>query len=335
MKKSDKATITDVAEHFGCSITTISRAINGAPDINAETRRKILEYAEEIGFVSRRATSLKGRVGVIVDGEERPPFYREIIASFREAATKQRFSVSELTLGSLSLSAVYEKRKLQGLFLLGLKYNSPLYLQVKALSRPAVLLNSGVSDNRFVSCVKSNDVLAISDAVDYLVSLGHTHIAFVGNKDEALLSAEQLAGYTFGLEKNCIPYRYDLTYSDENSVRGGRAAAESFMMYRRYFTAAICVSEQMALGFADQLNQMGLRIPEDCSIITCADVTAEDEPRLFTSILRNCTELGKRAFDALRLTIVGFGSVEPTISCKLADLEKTCAPKPTPRRPGF
>lgn len=325
MTKSTKATIIDVAKHFGCSITTVSRAINGAPDINPDTRRKILQYAEEIGFVSRRSATSKGKFAVIrADSSES---FNAIVDAFCVAAEKQHFEVINFVADmDLDLQTLYAEYKLKGAFVIGIKANSPLYRQLNNLRQPIVLLNGHVPCNEYISNVRSNDIFAIAEAIDFLVSLGHDRIAFVGSNNNPLSLAECLAGYTFGLEKNSIPYRYDLTASEENSYKGGASAAESLVAYNRYFTAAICTSESMAQGFADYLAKVGKTIPQDMSLIVMTDTIADDECK-FTSIAIDSTELGYKAFDALLQTVKGYGAQEPTVQYALICKHRSCGPK--------
>lgn len=326
-----KVSIQVIADHFGLSLSTISRALNDSDDISPETRRKVLDYAKEVGFSSQRATSIKGKIGILWGNRElASDFLNALEKAFCSVAEKSRYRTETLEIeNDTDIEAVIASHKLCGLLALNVGYNSPLYNKLKNITLPTVLVNSQVSQNNYVSCVSTNDLLAAGDAVNYLATLGHTQIAYIGDSSDPYLNAKRFAGYLFGLQTNAIPYRFDLTFSTEPTTRGGELAAEYFVMYNKFFTAALCSSYKTAQGFADSMLRTGRQIPKDLSLITFADCAPTETPEELTFITADSDQIAEQAFDSLKSMLRGFHSIESTVPLQIVNPEKSCSPKRT------
>ncbi len=325
--------IKDIASHFGLSLSTISRALNDSDDISPETRRKVLAYAKEVGFTSQRSTSVKGTLGVLWGRHIIPGSSLEAIAdTFTSIAGQSRYSVNVYEIGNdFDAETFFPVHNLCGALVLNVGYHSPLYAKLRKTAFPVVLINSQISDNNVVSSVKTNDMLSASNAIDHLVSLGHSQIGYIGNEFDPYLNAERFAGYLFGLQTNAIPYRFDLTYNTDPSFKGGETAAEYFLLYNKYITAALIASDAAAEGFIATLRRAGREIPKDISVISyCDSVPPADKPLGFTAIMRDSVKIGEQAFDVMKAMLRGFHGMESTVPSSLIDKDKTCAPKRTP-----
>ncbi len=332
MEKKKKITMGEIAEHFGVTATTISRAINGAPDISPETQREILEYCEQVGYVSRRSKAFKRQYAVFWCSNSREnEFLNALAASFRKAASEARCSVVDILVDNdFDLDKVFSEKRLDGGLVLGLTFNSSTYLQIKQSTHPLVLFNSQVENNDFVACVKSQDFLAAIGAIDYLVSLGHTQIGFIGDDKDPIANSERLIGYATGLQNNAIPYRYDLTFIGSGTETSGAEAAEYFLMRNKAVTAVLSTTAEAATGFISTMNRAGYAVPRDCSVITFYDKIAQEYE--ISALVRDHELAGKKAFAALKIFMENRCSVESGVSCNFLCKEKTCAPKKTPFR---
>ena len=330
MDNEKKLTINDIAAQLGLSVATVSRAINDSEDIAPETRRKVRELAEAVGYTSRRSTSLKGKLAILCGrGFKEDDCDHAIAKAFRTTAVQSRFAVETFSIDNdFDIDSFFAEHKLSGALVLGVDYNSLLFLKLKVSNQPIVMMNSQIADNPVISSVRSNDLLAVSEAIDYLVSRGHQRIAFIGNEKEPLLNAERFAGYFFGLQKNAIPYLYDLTFFAAPTIQGGETAADYFLMYNKFITAAICASENIALGFINSMRKAGRQIPKDLSVVGFCDTFASQERTFdFTAIIRDCESMGQQAFHALKAIMRGFPTVQLAIPCSLIEKDKTCSSK--------
>lgn len=335
MKKTNRVTIVDIAKHLGYSVSTVQRAVSDAPyDIDSDTRRKILEYANEVGYTPIRPSSIKARIGILwnIDAEK-TPLLQSIATSFTEYAEKNRFSVQVFSIDdNIDYNDLLASNKLSGALLLGVKYKSVLYRKLEIAKSPIVVLNCPITSNKLVANVNYNETLGISDAIDYLVSLGHTNIGFIGDESDKISNAKKLSGYIIGLQGNSIPYRYDYTFFGDSSQETGRRAAEFFLMYDKPITAAILCTEQLAKGFIGKMKTAMFQIPETFSVIGyCTSELPRIDPLPFTVIAPDPNEIGKQSVELIKNLMRGFRSIESSVPCVLIGKEKSCTLSPKKR----
>lgn len=316
-------TIYDIAKKFNINISTVSKALNGSTDIAESTRKAICDYAAENGYKTRRSKARKGCLAVLRNNaSDDNARFAAVIDIFCREAENENYSVSVLDIGSdFDLTAYLAQNNCCGVFLLGTDYQSVLSAQLKTTTIPVVVFGSQPACNPHVSVVKTNDLVAASDAVDHLVSLDHNLIAFLGTEQNSVTGAERFAGYFFGLSKNAIPYRYDLTYFGDSSRQSGANAAEYFLSYNKYFTAIVCTSEEAALGFVDYIKRAGKKVPEDISV-----VCLENSDTL-TSVTSDETVIGRQAYLALKSAMKDSSPQHVTVPCMLQNPELSCRVK--------
>lgn len=313
--------IAQIAEHFKVNKATVSKALNGATDVGKDLREQICAYAESIGYVSRRQSRKIGTLGILwcKEEDEESAFVRAA-GAFEEVALGANYAVEthKLERGT-DLNAFCEEHHLAGALLPNMKSGSLLYSQLKVSRFPMVLLDSDADfENPLISSVKSNDLRAVSSAVNYLVGLGHKLIAFLGGSRDSLVAAERYAGYILGLARNGIAYRYDLTYFGDFTKESGEEAAEYFTRYNKYFTAIICASDSMAVGFLRQMERAeGKHAPEDFSVIGFDDLKSDEHGADDLSTIRqDFRELGITAFQALKIALENGRGQHFTVGCK-------------------
>lgn len=309
-------TIQDIADKFHVSIATVSKALNGSTEILEETKRKICEYAESVGYRSRKSKMLKGRIAVLWGKEEKRdgPLY-EVSKSFKRTAEEGRYVVVSDEIGEqFSLNKYLAYNHLYGALLLDINFNSPVYYQLQNARYPLVLFDNYISGNNFVSGIGSDNIHTIEEAVDYLVSLGHKSIAFLGGERASLVGAERFAGYVLGLARNSIEYRYDLTYFGDYSVEAGEDAADYYLREKKEFTAIVCASDLMAIGFMRRIKTAGVRVPEDISVIGYDDLKAlRGQKYNLTTIRQDFDLIGELAFRILDGSMQGLPAQRSTV----------------------
>lgn len=319
-------TIKEIAEQLNISIATVSKALNGATDISASTRKMICEYAESVQYRSRKSMQINGRIALLWAREEQQANYSApalVAGSFLAMAQKERYVVVEEVLEHLyqenpdfNLNEYLAYQHFSGAFLVGLNFFDPVFKQLKSTKYPLVLLDNYVADNDLVSGVGSDNILSTEKAVDHLVALGHKQIAFLGGERQSLVGAERLAGYILGLSKNSIEYRYDLTYFGDYSRQAGLDAADYFLS--KEFTAIVCASDMMAMGLIDRLREGGKKIPEEISVVGFDDLeflryTNYD----LTTVRQDFQLIGEKAFRVLESMVKGLPSQRASIGCTL------------------
>lgn len=313
-------TIKEIAEKFNISVATVSKALNGSNDIADETKKTVCDYAESVGYRSRKSMMINGRVAVLWGkGEKKDGANYEVYRAFRETAERARYVViPDVVTDDFRLNDYLAYNHLYGALLLDINFNSPVYSQLKKARYPIVLFDNYVTGNDKVSGIGSDNIHSIEEAVDYLVSLDHKGIAFLGGERASLVGAERLAGYVLGLARNSIEYRYDLTYFGDYSMKAGADAADNFLQNKKEFSAIVCASDSMAIGFIDRMRGAGKKIPEDYSVIGYDDLkTVRNAEYNLSTVRQDFDLIGERAFHILESTMKGLSAQRATVGCTL------------------
>lgn len=289
-----------------------------------------MAYATSVGYNSRRKNSIRGYVALLWNGDKKEAgIYATAAEAFRETADKQLIAVDSYPMDeNFDLEKFLSEHTYSGIFAPDAGYFSIAYRKLMNTKLPLVFLNCTAPENALISSVCGNDLMSAAQAVEYLSSLGHTQIAFIGGESNSAVNAERFAGYHFGLQRNGIPFQYDLTYFGEMSERTGIEAAEYFLSKNKRITAFLCVSEQIAEAFIRCLRSAGIAVPEDVSVITFDDShSIENAPFATASIVQDYKKMGQQAFNALKVSMQGFPAQHITVNRELTAQETTCAPK--------
>lgn len=320
-------TLTDIAKQLNLSVPTVSKALNGSTEIAESTKKRVCEYAQSVGYQSRKSVAIIGRIAILWGRAPRAgePL-SEIAQAFRDEAQAARYIVeSDIMDADFDINDYLASNHFLGALLLDINFRSPVYSRLQHTRYPIVLVDNYIIGNPLISAVGSDNIHAVEEAVDYLVGLGHERIAFLGGELQSRVGTERLAGYILGLAKNSIEYRYDLTYFGDYSYHSGEEAAEYYLENHKQFSAIICASDLMAYGFIRRIEREGYRVPEDISVIGYDDVPLDAEIRL-TTIRQDFERTGTLGFQALEMLIKGLPSQRATVGYKLIS-RGTTAPR--------
>lgn len=192
-------TIRDIAQRLGIAVSTVSKGLNGAPDVSAETRQLVLDTAVEMGYAAKRARrQAQPKVCVLVENMEYAnigQFGYEIVAGFRLAAAARGWAVDVLPTtpeaqartkyGSLLLEGGYG-----GAFILGLTPQDAYMRALAGTGTPTVLLDNCVP-NASVGYVGTDSWEGVELGVRHLAGLGHRKIAFLNGTRDSMVSEER------------------------------------------------------------------------------------------------------------------------------------------------
>lgn len=277
-------TIKDIARLCGVGVSTVSRAINNHPDINPETKEKILHTIEEYGYVpNNSARNLKRSdtkaVGVLIKGITNP-FFTNMISVIEAECKKKHYSMVLLHIEAdedevdVAQMVVKEKRLRGIIFLGGLFSHSEEKL--KKLKVPFVFSTTAIlSDNiskSFYSHIGVDDRKESARMTEYLISCGHRKIAIlVAEADEESVGKLRLEGYCDALAANNIGINERLICHANNnishfSMENGYATAKKLLESGESFTALYAVADTLAIGAVRALYEAGLQVPKDISV---------------------------------------------------------------------
>lgn len=281
----EQITIKDVARMCGVGVSTVSRAINNHPDINAETKDMIMQVIKEYNYIpNNSARNLKRSdakaIAVLVKGITNP-FFSSMIKIMEEEIQRKKYTLVLHHIEShedevdVALELVKEKR-LRGIVFLGGFFNRTEE-KLSRLQVPFILSTiGGIPDTinkKTYSSVSVDDVKESYKAVNYLCQNGHKKIATITtpNSDQSI-GKLRLAGYFKALKDNHIdinpklicPMKEDI---EEYSLQNGYEVTKELLESNEKFTAIFAISDMLAIGACKALLDAGKKIPDDYSII--------------------------------------------------------------------
>ena len=317
-------TIKDIAKICGVGVSTVSRAINNHPDINPETKEKIMNTIKEYGYVpNNSARNLKRvdakAIAVLVKGISNP-FFANMIKVIEKECKKKHYYMELSHIESdedevdAALKVVKEKRLRGIIFLGGLFSHSDEKL--RKLTVPFVFSTAGSIPGNISKKLYSNicvdDRKESARIVDYLIGLGHKKIAMVvAEPNEQSIGKLRLDGYYEALQAHGIAINPNLVYQTTNevghfSMENGYRTTKRLIESGEEFTAVYAMADVLAIGAIRALLESGLRVPEDVSVAGYdgIDVSGYISPSL-TTIRQPVEDMAKNTVKLLFDIIAG------------------------------
>lgn len=310
-------TIKDIARICGVGVSTVSRAINNHPDINPETRDKVMQTIAEHGFIpNNSARNLKRTesktIAVLIRGITNP-FFQDMIKTFEHAIKRRRYSFLlhrvEEEEDEIEIALELEKeKKLCGIIFLGgtVGHTEEKMKQIKA---PFVLCTLGLDgqiDESLYSSVAIDDVKAAHEMTSYLLELGHRRIAMVAARAaDTAVGRMRLEGFRNafadrGLAVDETLILYPDTGADAYSMQSGYQVVRGFLESGREATAFFVVSDNAAFGVCKAIRDCGKAVPEDYAVagFDGIEMASYYNPTL-TTMKQPCREMAKEAIEIL------------------------------------
>lgn len=272
----NNVTIYDVAREANVSMATVSRVVNGNPNVKPTTRKKVLEAIDRLGYrpnaVARGLASKKTTtVGVIIP-DISSIFYSELARGIEDIATMYKYNIilsnsDQNTDKELHLLNTMLGKQVDGIVFMGGNITDVLVEEFKRSPVPIVLAAS-VEEQAQTPSVNINYEQAIYDSVQLLVEKGHKRIAFVsGPMSEPINSMRKLAGYKRALEEAGIAFDDALVAEGDYSYDSGIESLAHLLEQSDKPTAVIAATDEMALGVIHGAQDRGVSIPDDLEVI--------------------------------------------------------------------
>ena len=312
-----RPTIADIAQRAGVSKGAVSYALNGQPGVSEATRQRIVAIAREIGFSpSNAARALSGAsakaVGLTLCRPARilsiEPFFMGLISGFEAELAARSYALTLQVVATPEHEVeVYRRwwgeRRVDGVFVSDLRAGDVRIPVLQELQLPAVVIG-GPGDTGSITQIWSDDAGAVTEAVRYLVALGHRRIARVGGLPDLLHTQTRTKAFT----EVCNSLGVDSAVtvpSDYTGEEGGRATRRLLINSERP-TAIIYDNDVMAVAGLAVAQEMGLNVPADLSIVAWDDspLCSLVHPPL-TALSRDITEYGAHAARQLLAAIAG------------------------------
>jgi LacI family transcriptional regulator, galactose operon repressor len=304
-----RATIREIASAAGVSIATVSRVINGRPDVAPDTREAVLQVVREHGFATNRsARALSGgRTGLV--GVTLPivqaAYFAFILAGSAEALYEQDMRVVLCpTLHEHEREVTLLDRLMHGttdgaVLMLPEETNEEL----KALQRmdyPFVVVDPRVPLDEGIPAVSAAHASGARAAVEHLLQLGHRRIGAITGPPAWMATTERLQGYKGALAAAGVMPDPALIIQSNFEMAGGESAARRLLAAKERPSAIFAFNDNAAVGVLQVARELGLRVPEDLSVVGFDDSeqAAIVTPAL-TTVRQPLAEMGRMAVSLL------------------------------------
>ncbi|MDH2413101.1 LacI family DNA-binding transcriptional regulator [Nocardioides sp. CER19] len=301
------ASVKDVAAAAGVSLGTVSNVLNRPDRVTAATRERVERAMADLGFVrnesarSLRAGRTRTLAYVMLDASN--PFFTDVAQGIERAAEGAEMSLFLCNSdGRATREATHlehlEQQRVQGILITPVEPDSSLLDAIARRGTPLVVVDRIRKGGEFCS-VAVDDVLGGRLAVEHLIDRGHRRVAFVGGPLSIGQVTDRYEGARQAWAAAGLPEE-DLTLLavDSLTAASGRSAGERLagIPSGRRPTAAFCANDLVAFGLLQQATSVGLRVPDQLSIVGYDDIDFAAAAAVpLTSVRQPRQELGRAA----------------------------------------
>ena len=334
--------LRDVAERAGVSVATASRVLSGSAAVRPKTRERVERAVRDLLYVAPGRAETTGAIGLLV-----PEFGNPVFAALSQVMETKATDAGFATIicntgGSVTREVDYVhmllERRVDGMVFICAEVTDARgdhahYRQLLDQGARLVFVNGG-SEHLPVTTVGVDERFSGRLATEHLLSLGHKRIAFAAGQDWALPAREKLLGRADALRAAGLDPDRDIAHS-EFTVNGGRAALRELLRGREpQPTGIICSNDLMAIGVIQEATELGLRVPEDLSVVGFdgIDAAAWTQPPL-TTVEQPIDQIAGTTIEALCALIDDASLTLPDYVFRpVLRLGGTTAPPAQPRR---
>lgn len=298
--------IKDIARAAGVSHSTVSRALAGSALVRPQTRVRIQRLAQEMGYTpSAIARSLVRQrtetIGVVVSTVA-DPFVAEVVRGIEETAFDRNFSVllcesSNDREREIAAVKMLREKRVDGIVVSASTVGDFYMPLLDEINVPIVLVNREQGTDYAYSVV-TDDVHGGELATQYLLDLGHRRIGLITGPITSQSSANRLAAYRATIERHGLLFDPALVAAGDGRVEGGRRGAHLLLTSPLPPTAVFCYNDLTAIGAILAAKKLGLRVPQDISVVGFDDIPfAEYVDPPLTTIRQRRYEMGRLAVE--------------------------------------
>ncbi|MDE3080855.1 MAG: substrate-binding domain-containing protein [Paracoccaceae bacterium] len=308
--------LKELAQTLGLSPTTVSRALNGYPEVNEETRERVQAAAKRhhyqpnaraIRLATGRALAIGHVINVATKHEIVNPIFADFIAGAGETYTRMGYELVLTVVNDAEEARAYRSFKargtVDGVIVHAPRAADPRIELLNEIGLPFVVHGRATGAPEPYSWIDVNNRRAFRRAAEFLLDLGHRRIALVNGFEFMDFAIRRRSGYEQALEGRGVPIDPALMFSDEMTETFGYRAAHAALANPDPPTAFLVSSMIIAIGVRRAIQDAGLRMGRDVSVITHDDdlsylKNGEDVP-IFTATRSSVREAGRQAAEML------------------------------------
>ncbi len=315
-------TLKMVAERAEVSVNTASRAINNKPDINEETKKRVLRIAKELGYIRNAAavalrTKKTRTIGVVI-ADNSNPFYAEVLNGIEVAAREKNYHIilantqRDYKKEEEAINLLLAKR-VDGLLIAPVQDRDDDIRKLIKTNLPFVIVGRDF-ENIEIDVVYNDEIKGGFLATEYLIKKGHKRIALIDGFLYKSPAKGRLEGYKKALNEYGIPLDDSLISVGDINLEDGYERTRQMLGKNLNFTAIFAYNDMMAFGAMQAIKEKGLRIPEDIGLVGYDDISFSSlmDPAL-TTIRLNKQELGIESVKLLLSRINGNRKIDQKI----------------------
>ncbi|MGQ9490416.1 MAG: LacI family DNA-binding transcriptional regulator [Anaerolineae bacterium] len=301
-------TIEDVARRLSLSVSTVSKALNDYPDISAETKKRVIEVAAQLGYhPSSAARSLRKhcteRIGVVnATMSYNYDYFMELLRGVTVAAELADYNLvlyTNIHNQPQRLQRICRAHEVDGVILMGADDMSGAVEAFMAEDLPLVVLGR-CEERPDVAFIAPDAVAGGALATRHLIELGHRRIGFITSSLDVRTCNDRMAGYRQALAEVGIAFDPALIAEAPFRPGGGGQAMEALLRLASRPTAVVAISNTVAQEAMRVLADHGLRVPQDVAIVGFDDtwLSLISTPPL-TSVRQPLFEMGRQSVEML------------------------------------
>lgn len=325
-------TIKDIARIAGVSHTTVSRALKNNPAISPETRRRIQQLAQEMGYIpSAVAQSLHAQrtltVGMVITTIA-DPFIVEVVAGVEQAAQAAGYSVFLTTSHNnpeqeVSVVETLQRRRVDAIIVTSSRVGSLYSSRLDRVEVPIVLINNQ-EEGEYLYSVAVDDIQGAQLAGEHLIELGHKQIGYIGAANRPRSNRRRLTGYQLALEQVGLTADPDLIFlsPESDDFERGRLSLSYFL--QREVTGVFCYNDMIAIGLLTACREAGLTVPDHLSVVGFDDIESAGyvTPPL-TTVRQPRFQLGRLAMEMTLQLLADQEAHDQSLACQLVVRQST------------
>lgn len=308
--------LRELAQNLGLSQTTVSRALNGYPEVNEATRARVVQAAEQHnyrpntrakGLATGRAMAIGHVIPMSKQHEMVNPVFGDFIAGAGETYSRNGFDMVLSLVEDGQEAKTYRdlrgKGAVDGLMVHGPKSLDPRIEMLDQLGVPFVVHGRASAETRAYAWLDINNRKAFQRATEFLLDLGHRRIALLNGLEDLDFASRRRSGYEHALKARGVAPSPSLMFSEEMTERYGYDTTSALLEGPSAPTAILVSSMISAVGVRRAIEARGLQMGRDISVITHDDELSYfqngDEDPIFTATRSSVREAGRLAAQML------------------------------------
>lgn len=280
-RKKLTVTIYDVAREANVSMATVSRVVNNNPNVKPQTRKKVFEAIERLGYrpnaVARGLASKKTTTVGVVIPDISNGIVAEVARGVEDIANMYHYNIILCNADKKKekeirvINTLLEKQ-VDGLLFMGGTVTDE-HKQAFQTSSVPIVLCATTDEKEEIPSVDIKHESAAYDAVKVLIDRGHREIAMIsGTLQDPTNGYARYVGYKKALEDHGIEFREDLVRIGNYQYEAGMETMQYFLELQSRPSAVFAATDEMAIGAIHAAQDAGVRVPEDISVISVDNI---------------------------------------------------------------